>query len=777
MKKLLSVLCIALLLLLCVSCGGDEEKGECKVTLIIPSGVTVTGDNPIYVPRGGDAVFNIQLGETVAYQGSSAGVYDADAGTLTVKNVTRDMRVELEAKDVGTGVKYQYRFNGTKHDSSDVADGSLTEGTRITVTAGDDKRAFTGWSFGGYLGSGGVFISDERVCTFVLREALTANGRCYIFPNYADSNIMYYKANGGTVNAGSENLSYKGYYKATVAADTVEVVLNSEYFEVIGCASTFWDDGSFTREGYVLKEYNTSPDGTGTGYSLGSKFSMEGGATLYCIWEKDTTHSDFEYRDITLKRPSGVTTSLAPHWVEEGIIITAYKGDSKTVAIPERIDGKYVIAIGKGAFTDKSLETLVMGRRVLKIEDGAFVRCKSLTTFHYPDGIYYITNSAFDSATYDGFTRLFVNATISPRYSSAEGGCFSNKFARLISHGDENRVIVISGSSSYCGLSTEYLQSLLEYDYTVVNFGTTRTTQIYMYLEAMGTYAHEGDIVLYAPENSIYEMGEGRLYWKTLRDLEGMYNIFRCVDISNYENFFGAFAAFNGGSAEGEDYEPIKKGRYARAYDRYENALNSGSFNVTGEYNVSAMNRYCDDKTIYKALYEITLNRRFKSIAEGSFVTADPENEDWRTSEKWCSADTDKYLRNMNAAINSAKSSGAAVYFTFAPMDADSITEDAVADPYNWFSAYESFIAENYDFDGILGSTENYIFNHKYFYNNAYHTNNYGRAYRTYRMYLDLAELLGITDVLGMKDVPAASDCLYEDGAVSGPITGVDYLK
>ncbi|MBQ8529292.1 MAG: leucine-rich repeat protein [Clostridia bacterium] len=755
----------------------DTDGGrKYKVTLIVPEGVTVKGDNPVQVGRGGTAVFTLELPETVAFKSVSAGSFDPTTGTLTLENVTRDTRITFEAEDVGTSVKYVYSFNGTELDQTSVPSGELLAGTAITVTAADDKRAFEGWSVGGLIGLGGELVSLDRVFSFELTEELTINGKCYLLPNYADSNTMYYMLNGGKLNISSENMSYKEHYTALPNGDSVKVILGGEYFEIMGCASTFWDDGTFYRPGYALKEYNTKPDGSGTGYSLGSKFPMEGGATLWCIWEEETPASDFDYVDVNIPRPSGVTASLAPHWVEDGVMITSYRGNADTVVIPEMIDGKYVIAVGKGAFLDCDMKTLIMGRRVLKIEDGAFKRCENLTTFHYPDGIYYISNSAFDEATYYGFVNLYVNATISPRYSSVEGGCFAKKLARVLASGDENRVIVISGSSSYCGLSTEYLESLLEESYTVVNFGTTRTTQIYMYLEAMGAYAHEGDIILYAPENSIYEMGEPRLYWKTLRDLEGMYNVFRQVDISNYENVFSAFAAFNGGSAEGEDYEPLKNGRYKRSPDRYENAIKSKSFNSTGEYNVSAMDGYCSSD-IYMPYYEITLNERFRSILEGSFINNDTENEDPYTSPKWCSSLEEKYLRNMNAAIDSAKSSGASVYYTFAPMDADAMSDAVKADPYAHFTAYESFISENYRFDGILGDAESYIYNHKYFYNNAYHPNNYGRAYRTYSMYLDLCELLGIEEPLSMREATRYGECLLEDGAMWGPITGVDYLN
>jgi len=781
MKKVFILLVFALSVLLLIGCG-TAEGDEYRVRLIASEGAEIIGENQMTVASGGTAEFKVTLGDTYAYRGVTSGgktvnaSYDRASGTLKVEGISGNMRLDFLCENVGydTSVKYQFSFFGTEKDKASLADGSYFGGTLITLNAGDKGKVFDGWSFGGLLGSGGTLISMDREATFDLGATFSNDGVCYVFPNYSDGGVLRYDVNGGTINYGSKNLSASSYYSITEAEDVAHIRFESAWFEEVGVPYTFWDDGSFTREGYILKEYNTKADGLGTGYSLGSKYPMNEGAVLYCIWEADTPHSDFEYKDITLDLPDGSSAAFAPNWIGEGVMITGYTGDADKVVIPEKIDGKYVIAIGAGAFVNKGIKELVVGRRVAKIEDGAFVGCKNLETFYYPDSIAYISNEIFDEDTYSSFKNLYVNATLAPRFSKSEGGCFAKKFARLLASDDKNRIVVISGSSSYCGLSTEYLEALIDNgDYAVINFGTTRTTQIYMYLEAMSEYAHEGDIILYAPENSIYEMGEPRLYWKTLRDLEGMYNIFRYVDISGYENVFGAFAEFNTGSLEGA-YDPFAKGRYERSAGEYGDIVNSGAFNEYGEYITNAMNGYINEEN-YKNVYEITLNNRFKSILEGEFSTAKPEEEDWQTSEKWCSATEEKYLKNMNRAIDSAKSSGAKVYFTFAPMDYNALAEEVKYNISAWCDSYEYFLTSNYSFDGLLGKPERYILNHKYFYNNAYHPNNYGRVYRTYQMYLDLCPLLGVKNPYKVLDKALYFDgCLYEKGATDGPLTPYD---
>jgi hypothetical protein len=348
------------------------------------------------------------------------------------------------------------------------------------------------------------------------------------------------------------------------------------------------------------------------------------------------------------------------------------------------------------------------------------------------------------------------------------------KFARLLANSDKNRIIVIAGSSAYQGLSSEYMQELLGGKYAVINFGTTRTTHGTLYLEAMSYYAHSGDIVLYAPENSIYMMGDPTLYYKTLRDMEGMYNIFRHVDISNYENVFGAFRDFNQGLTVDEGADFAWTARYERAPGTYEQIINASHMNEYGEYQYSKRESYYNSSN-YKDAYTVTLNNRFKSRFEGAWnnVANQQQNSNYNDTANvtWCSADDPYYKDRMNRIIEAARSSGALVYFSFSPVDYSSLCAEAKADPAAWFAAYDKFIADTYVFDGVLGTSGDYVMNRRYFYDCAFHPNDYGRTYRTYTLYTDICELIGETNVKGIHDVGHSFEgCLFEEHSTGKPI-------
>jgi hypothetical protein len=768
-----------------VACTGDDEGESYRVMVSADEGATVIGDNPQEIKEGENAVFDVELEWGYAFVSSSRGTYDQDTGKLIVQDVNERMNISFETEYVGydTNEKVVYVFRAETGDiSTPKANNELRLGTKITVESHNTDKMFVGWTIGKTAFSGGEILSRERSFSFVATPELVTNGKIYVHANYRTSNVFYYDPNGGVIDSTTDSMVHNQYYVAEAKSGKVEITVRVKYFEYSECASTFWNDGTFTRDGYVLKEYNTKPDGSGEGYSLGSKFyTMTDDAThptLYCIWEKAST--DFEYEDFTFERPNGMREDYSPDWHTNGVIITKYNGNEKKVTIPEKIDGKYVIAIAEDAFVAKDVETLVMSRFLLKIEDGAFKSCSSLKTIYYSDGIYSISDAAFDSQTLPNIKNLYVNATIAPRFSTTTEAAFSVKLSRILASQDMNRIIVISGSSTYRGLATPYLEALLENKYRVVNFGTTRTTHGTIYLEAMKYLAHEGDIIVYAPENSAYMMGEPEIYWKTLRDLESMYNMFRYIDISNYTGVFTAFASWNEGGVDTTGYGESHQGRYYRKPGVYEAMCErEGTTDKYGDNLEDALLSYCD-LLKYKDSYYITLNNRIKSKLEGAWSNKQYQemNKDYTdlSNETWISIDEAPYLTLMNKAFDAARSSGAAVYFGFAPIDGESLVPEARNLAH--FLAYDELISSIYHIDGLMGSSKDYIFARKYCYDCAYHTNAYGRVYRTYQLYVDIADKIGIENPNGIYSKGTVFwGLIFEEGSDGRPVDELDFVK
>lgn len=758
--------------------GGGNPATTYSVQLVVndQTAVELVDGNRKTVEEGQDVIFNIKINDGFIFDSVSHGVYDKDAETLTVTDVTTDLRINFKVKALSYDPNKSIDVNivGTAADESNVGMGwqNVKYGTEIHLNAGDKSRPFAAWTIGNTLANGGTVLSEDREFTYsVIPENIGNTLFLAIYSNYLDNNVLYYDLNGGAVNTESTNMKGNAYYTATHDKGIVTVTLSETYLDFAESASTFWDDGSFYRDGYVLIEYNTEPDGSGEAYSLGSKFYAPStkDLTLYCIWAEATAASDFETESVRWGYASDVNATKAPHWKIDGLKITKYNGDAETVVIPEMIGGQYVTTIDAGAFTGKNVKTLVISKYVIRIEDGAFVGCSNLETLYMSDGIFYMNDAAFDAATYTNFKHFYLNAVMAPRFMKnghGDGGVFSVKLSRILASQDKNRIIVVSGSSTYQGLSSDYLEGLFDGDYTVINLGTTRTGTGMIFFEAMQHYVHEGDIVIFAPENHINMFGENTMWYRSFYDLEGMYNLYRYIDISKYPGVLGAFSAYN------------KERRFTRNPTAYEDIAGSGiRSNKYGDFQQASRQVYCGEQGGAKYIdsYFITLNRYYKNDLKWDDVAYQTANKDYNDPNNTTWSDITLYKDEVNRAIALVKATGAGVYFGFAPADGDDVVPEAqnVA----WLDAYDKLIEDTYDFDGLVGSCKNYIFAHKYFFDCAYHVNDYGRTYRTYQLYVDLCEILGIEEVKGITD--AGTDyqgVLFETGSDGTPVTKVEYL-
>lgn len=788
--KRIGFVCLCLfclcLLFACNAPSGPNKPAEDKeytVTFISQNASASVAKNEVKVKAGQTVQFSVLLSSTAVFRSVSEGSFDYKTGKLSIPNITKDTRVYFHAEEVGYDTTGEYRltFVGGATDivSHSNPNAPIQPGTKITVSANDPFASFLGWSLHAPAASGGTVISTQREYSFDLSPSLVVDGALTLYSNYTDKNSYYYDPNGGSIRQNSRNMTVKSTYRTKIEGNRLCVSISSREMEELGCASLFYNDGTFYRDGYVLLEYNTEKDGSGEGYSLGSKFSMQAeNRVLYCIWAEVEPESMFSYTDFSLPFPAGVSAENVPGWNPRGVQIRAYGGNAETVVIPETLGGKAVISIASGAFDHCSnMKTLVFSKNLLQVEDGAFTNLSALDTVYYSDGIYDIGNAALDASGYATLRHFIVNATTPPRFSKGDGA-LAKKFCRLISNTDKPRIIVIAGSSARQGLATPYLESLLDKEYTVINFGTTRTTQGFLYLEAMQNYANEKDIILYSPENSAYMMGEGTLYWKTLRDMEGMYNLFRYIDIRGYSNVFGAFAELNSGYAEVPGVDICNAPRYNDACPpcTYEDILDATGDDVYGDYQHAFRSAYRSAcLAAYQDAYVITLNNRFKSRFDFGWdntITDYWKTDDWKDAqnESWCNIDDPYFRDNMNRAILAAKSTGAKVYFSFCPVDVSRICEQALADIDAWCADYEEMLKETYAFDGILGKAKDYIMHHEYFYDNAFHPNDYGRTYRTYQLYFDLCALLSMENVHPLGYVDFTDPALGTSQSIAGAL-------
>ena len=489
------------------------------------------------------------------------------------------------------------------------------------------------------------------------------------------------------------------------------------------------DKKIFTRSGYSLIEYNTKADGTGTGYSLGSKIKLSGDVTtLYCIWAKATEDRFFTTTPVLAQNLAGKNVT--------GVAITGYTGTDSTVVIPETIGGQPVIQISKNAFQNKTFTTLVLSNNLLKVEGGAFTGCGNLETVYMSDSIVTIPDNAFDAATYANFKNFYLNAVVEPVFCNSYDGNYRVKWDRLMEGSDGDMIVYVSGSSSLHGVATEYLEALLDNKYTFVNYGTVRTTNAILYLEAVSNFTDDGDIVIWGPENSEYQFGGNTLTFKLFRDLEGSLNVWRYVDISNYELIFSAYT----------EYQGKRKGKAGVSYSQHGSIVDEN-----GDYQDAEHKKYNQSSyTTPPFLIDLKTMKGTDEVANTG-------------KDNGSNIALNTHATLAKKIIGQVRASGAEIYFGFCTLD-----EGSLVSPGNTAAgqaAYDQMIEDIFGIE-TLGSVSDYIYATKYFYkanDSSFHVNDYGRALNTYQLYTDLCEKLNITSVKGYKSLGTSFDgCIFE---------------
>ena len=363
------------------------------------------------------------------------------------------------------------------------------------------------------------------------------------------------------------------------------------------------------------------------------------------------------------------------------------------------------------------------------------------------DGILSISNDAFDEATYSNWSEFRLSATTAPRHAAGYDGGYRVKWDRLMRGvaSGKKLVVFVSGSSSLHGIATDYLETLLGDEYFVVEYGTIRTTNNMVYMEAIANFVKEGDIVVYGPENSIYQFGCPELTWKLFRDLESSQNVWRYIDVRNYSNLFGAFQEYQ---TDGTN------GRWSKSKNSYTD--HPSYFDKNGDFQNDEHKGYCVGYgSTNHGYFKVTLNEMVNTTTT---VTSQISLDN---PDQWISLTT--YAENVRDTIGKVRATGATVYFGFCPVNENALTQQARTPEQQ--EAFDRLIEETFGFE-LLGSCSDHLYEWVYMFKGSdgsdFHLNDYGRAINTYRMYTHLCEKLGLTPVSMTEYGTNFAGCLFE---------------
>lgn len=461
------------------------------------------------------------------------------------------------------------------------------------------------------------------------------------------------------------------YYNDNCGGGWVTVPVTPSHLRL----NTAIDDALFTRPGYTLTGWNTAPDGSGQAVGLGSR--TEPGARLYAQWAAQNDAAEFTY---TVENDAAA--------------ITGWQGGGEVLVIPDTLGGAPVVEIAAGAFADAPCKTVIFPNTLRRVQPGAFSgsAAESVTLF---DNLQQISDYAFEDCT--SLQTLYINAATAPVYSGSYYATFADKYDRLLSLADTQKLVLFSGSSARFGYDSAAPDAALPH-YEVVNMGVFAYTNALPQLELIRAQMRHGDLLLLSPE---FDAAKRQFCTTNAFDdaffcmAEADYDIVARLNLQQYSGVFSALGS----------YLQTRADMAARSYavspsdlDEDGNAVDTPSYNEYGDY-VLYRPDAADDTPIYGLPVDYTT----------------------------ASFPYDTYIAPANAEFDRFAADGVRVYLTYSPRNSRAVSADSTPEA---VAALDAYFRENLDVV-FLTPLQDSLMPGRYFYGTDNHLSTNGVTMRT----------------------------------------------
>jgi len=512
---------------------------------------------------------------------------------------------------------------------------------------------------------GAAFLSNELGKGILTLPNVHAPSRIYIDTISSEATIIYH-LNGGSFlskekgNFFYQECSFESHLRPNLLKGT----------------------DSIYREGYSLIGWNSSSDGSGTHYGLGSRITIGKGITteLYAEWAKEADCNDFTWQVN-----------------EKDVFLSSYKGslNLNELVVPSSFKGLPVTRICFGAIKEVNARRLILPYSVAFIESSAFLNCNFGEVYLF-DSIIKMSDDSFSGFVVEN---VHINAYFDPGYlKESDNGCFADNMDRLILSENLPKMIFYGGCSMGYGLESEIFKTEYGDEYTYLNMGVIGGTNALFQFDCMLPYLKEDDIFIHAPEEaSPYQlMADQKAESRIFMCVEGNYDLLSLVDCSKIEGFFSKFAGFNLGKL---------------TENRHQGGLYTDTTfhqNEYGDFNFERVNTTGD---IGFSDGEYTYNLDLVS---------------------------DESITNLVSQYDRIKEKGASVYFSYAPLNYSNLKEEEVNQ-----SIWEEFASaiegrlQKYGYQ-VISKVSSYLFMGRYFYDTDYHLTNEGAKIRSKKLLSDL---------------------------------------
>jgi hypothetical protein len=317
---------------------------------------------------------------------------------------------------------------------------------------------------------------------------------------------------------------------------------------------------------------------------------------------------------------------------------------------------------------------------------------------------------------------IVVDATIflPEQFDHLYLGELADKYLRLRSFDNENKIIVIGGSSVAFGINSQLMEEYL--GMPVVNFGLYGPLGTTVMMDLTRGHINEGDIIVLAPETDEQTMSmyfNGEAMWECA---DSDFTMLLKIRPHNWGDMIGSFWQY--------------------AQKKFQFYL-FGKPEPDGVYDHDSFNEYGD--IIY--------------------TREEPVMEDWYDPDVLVNLDSsiveDEFIDYVNEYIAYCESQGATVYYSWPPMNYLAVEQD-----YAGVLEYATYIRENINCQ-VISNISDYIMDAGYFYDTNYHVTDQGAIAHTAQLIQDLENFMGDGSLISISRPEApASD---EPGASGEP--------
>ena len=276
-------------------------------------------------------------------------------------------------------------------------------------------------------------------------------------------------------------------------------------------------------------------------------------------------------------------------------------------------------------------------------------------------------------------------------------GELKSKYERL-KETSGKRIVLVGGSGVAFDCDSALMDDFFP-SYEIVNFGMYAGLGTKAVMDLSENYIHEGDIVIFSPEQSEQTFSDyfnGEYMWQAA---DGAFGMLRDLKSENFEAMLGNFPRF---ALEKLNY--VMKGQKPQTDSIYQKK----SFNTYGDIELDT----CRENILPNG-YDVNQKVRFTEDV------VQPEFMDY-----------------MNDWAKRLEKKGAVVWYRYCPVNKLSMEDmDDLA-------AYDVFLRQKLDFP-VIGNPENSLMEAEWFFDTNFHLNRPGKEVNTVQLIRDMKAILG----------------------------------